>query len=202
MSEGGASNVRVRNPKGELSRETRFLITTDPPAILAVDPPRIGTGASEVEISIKGERFQAGATIQIGSETFPARFLSSNSLTTSLPDKFFGAATTLAISVLNADGNHSNQFNLTIENGPLITRLPRTKIKAGRGDTEITIGGVAFRSGATLYVDGVAVTTRFVDDASVVAVIPAELTAAPGKLSLQVRNPDGGRSNIVTLKIV
>ena len=202
VSEGGASNVRVKNPRGEISREAHFLITADPPVISSLDPPKIGTGAADVEISIKGERFQRGAMIQLATEAIPARFVASDLLTVSLPDKFFGAATTLTISVVNADGNRSNQMTLAVENGPLITRLPRSKIKAGRGDVELMVGGVAFESGATLYVDGVAVTTRFVDDATIVAVIPAALTAAPSKLSLQVRNSDGGRSNTVILKIV
>jgi IPT/TIG domain-containing protein len=202
IMEGGAVDIRVRNPKGELSGSIRFLITSDPPNIRAVDPQVIGTGASSVQVSIKGERFQRGAVVQVSSQSAPTSFIASDSLTASLPDALFLNASKLTLSVVNADGNRSNQVDLTVQNGPLITRLSRSKLKAGRGDVELTVGGVGFRNGVTLYVDGNPVSTRFVDESSIVVVIPAALTGTPGRLALQARNPDGGRSNTASLKII
>ena len=117
-------------------------------------------------------------------------------------DKFFKVAAELEVRVINADGNKSNPLTLSVENGPLITRLSRKKIKAGKGETLITISGVAFKSDVVLFVGDTPVPTSFVSDASFTARIPAAMTNQPGSLSLQARHPDGGRSNKVTLKVV
>jgi hypothetical protein len=90
----------------------------------------------------------------------------------------------------------------TVENGPLITRLSKSRIKAGRGEVQITIGGVSFSRGVTLFVNDAEVETRFVNEAEFIGVIPAQLTSTAGKLTLQARNPNGGRSNLVTVRVV
>jgi len=104
--------------------------------------------------------------------------------------------------VTNSDGNKSGALTLSVENGPLITRLSRKKVKAGKGEAEITISGVAFKSDLMLFVDDTPVPTTFVSGANISARIPASMTSQPGNLSLQARNPDGGRSNKVTFKVV
>ncbi len=202
IGEGGAVEVRARNPKGELSSPAKFLITDDPPRLVTINPQKVGTGAENVEIAIAGERFQRGAVAMIASEKLETRFVSSSSLVAVAPAKFFNRASELEIRVLNADGNQSNALTLAVENGPLITRLSRARIKAGRGAVELTIGGVAFKPNAVIYVNDRAVATSFVSDNELTARIPAEMTAAPGVLTIQARHSDGGRSNKAQVKVV
>jgi hypothetical protein len=104
--------------------------------------------------------------------------------------------------VLNADGNESNTVTIAIDNGPLITRLDRRRIKAGGGDTELAVGGVAFKPGLVLFVNDRAVPTTNVSETSLLARIPALMIAVPGYLMLQARALDGGRSNRVTIRVV
>ena len=108
----------------------------------------------------------------------------------------------LKLRVINADGTQSNLITLSVENGPLITRLSRKRIKAGKGDCEITLGGVAFKPDIILFVNDLPVVTSFVDDASFTARIPAAMIGQPAKVTLQARNANGGRSNKITLKVV
>jgi hypothetical protein len=89
---------------------------------------------------------------------------------------------------------------MLVENGPLITRLPKP-LKSGNGAVEVRVGGVAFQEGITLFVNDSAVETRFVSDVEFKATIPASVTEAPGRLSLQARHPNGARSNRVTLRV-
>jgi hypothetical protein len=103
--------------------------------------------------------------------------------------------------VLNADGNQSNSVLLTVENGPLITRLSRGKIKAGSGEFELTVGGVAFKQGVILFADGLVLNTTFVNEGLLTARLPGELTAQAGVVTLQARNMDGGRSNTAKLRV-
>ncbi|MEW6209989.1 MAG: lamin tail domain-containing protein [Acidobacteriota bacterium] len=202
IGEGGAVEVRVRNPEGEISASAQFLITDDSPVIASITPDRTGTGAENFEITIAGRRFQRGAQAMIETELIETRFISSAEIRARVPDRFFTRAADIEIRVRNADGNQSNGARLAVENGPLITRLSRTKIKAGRGDAEITIGGVVFKQGVRLLVDGVAVESRFISETEFSARIPGSMTAAPARLTIQALNPDGGRSNRAVIRVV
>ncbi|MEK6324788.1 MAG: lamin tail domain-containing protein [Acidobacteriota bacterium] len=202
VAEGGAVDVRVKNPRGELSSSVRLLITDDPPRAVRIIPATTGTGALNPEISIAGERFQRGATVLVQGQAVETRFVSFTALVAIVPSTFFARAAELPMVVLNADGNRSNSVTLTVENGPLITRLSRGKIRAGGGVLELTVGGVAFKPGIILFVNDIAVSTTYVSDASFTARIPAEMTNQAGVLTLQARHPDGGRSNTVKFEVV
>jgi hypothetical protein len=201
VTEGGGVDVRVKNPRGELSGTSRLLIADDPPRVLGITPKTTGTGAENLEVSVAGERFQRGAAVQVQDQAVETRFVSSTSLVAIVPSTLFVRAAELPLFVLNADGNASNAVTLTVESGPLITRLSRSKIKAGSGVFELTVGGVAFKPGVTLFANDIALSTTYVSDGSFTARIPAEMTNQPGVLTLQARHPDGGRSNTVKLKV-
>lgn len=201
ISEGGAVSVRVRNPKGELSSGARLLITDDPPRVIRITPRTTGTGAPNIEVSISGERFQRGAGVILQGQAVETRFVTSTAVVAIVPAAFFARAAELPLLVVNADGNRSNSITLTVENGPLITRLSRRKIRAGDGEIELTVGGVAFQQGVVLFVNDIAMSSMFANDASLTVRIPAEMTSRAGVLTLQARNPDGGRSNTVTVVV-
>jgi hypothetical protein len=202
MVEGGAVEVRVQNPKGELSASARLLIVDDPPRLLRLTPQKTGTGAENLQVTIEGERFQRAAIATLAGETIETTFVTSTSLVATVPDRFFKQAAELEVRVLNADGNQSNGLKLTVENGPLITRLSRSRFKAGRGAAEIMIGGIAFKPDIILFVNDSAVSTAFVSDTVITARMPQEALSRPGALTLQARHADGGRSNKVTVKVV
>ena len=202
ISEGGVIELRVKNPRGELSTGAKFVIADDPPRTLKITPQQAGTGAENLELTISGERFQRGAKVMISSEAIETMFVSKTLLIARAPAKFFKAAGVLETRVMNEDGNPSNALMLSVENGPLITRLSRKRIKAGAGAVELTIGGVAFKSEIVLFVNDIPVATTFASDTSFTARIPAEMTSKPGSLTLQARHADGGRSNKLSLKIV
>jgi hypothetical protein len=201
VAEGGRAAIRVRNPRGELSGAAVLLITDDPPRVLTINPGIIGTGAENLEITVSGERFQRGAGVRLQGQAIETRFLSSTSMVAVAPSSLFARAAELSLLVLNADGNQSNVVTITIENGPLITRLSRGKVRAGSGEFDVIVGGVAFKPGVILFANGIALHTTFVNEGSLTARIPAEMTSRPGVLTLQARHPDGGRSNTATLKV-
>ena len=199
--EGGKADIRVKNPRGELSEAARLLIADDPPRVVAITPAITGTGAENLEVAVSGERFQREAIVQVQGQRVETRFVSSMTLVVMVPSLLFARAAELPLLVLNGDDNTSNAVILTVKNGPLITRLSRGKIKAGVGVIELTVGGVAFKSGVTLFANSKSLGTTFVNESSLIARIPAEMTSQPGVLMLQARNPDGGRSNSVKLKV-
>jgi Lamin Tail Domain/IPT/TIG domain len=202
LTQGGAAAVVVKNPRGEISASVRLLIVDDPPRASRITPEKAGTGADNLEVSITGERFQRGAGVLLQGTAVTTRFVSSTSLVATVPGTFFAKAAALTLVVINADGNQSNALTLTVENGPLITRLSRSKIRAGAGAFELTVGGVAFKPGIVLFANDAALSTSYIGETSFTAQIPAELTTQAGVLTLQARDPDGGRSNTVKFKVV
>ena len=202
ITNGGAVDVRVRNPKGEVSAGAKFVITDDPPRLNEMTPQRIGTFAEAIEITIRGERFQPNAVVLFSDELIETVFIDASELRAKPPSRFFTRAASIEVRVLNADGNRSNALTIEVENGPLITRLSHRKLRAGKGAVDISVGGVAFKQGVTIAVGDALVETRFISEAELEARIPAELISAPGGLTLQARNPDGGRSNKVTIRVI
>jgi hypothetical protein len=205
IAEGGLVEVRVRNPRGELSSASRFVVIDDPPRISSFTPRKASTGAEGLQVTVSGERFQRGAKIVVSGESVQTTRTNGEGglrLVGLLPDRLFSQAALLDLRVSNADGNLSNSVSLRVENGPLITRLSRNRLKAGRGAVEITVDGVAFNPDAILFINDKPVPTTIVTDTSIRAVIAAELTNTPGNLELQVRSADGGRSNRVTVRVV
>ncbi|HKY05233.1 MAG TPA: IPT/TIG domain-containing protein [Blastocatellia bacterium] len=202
LTEGGAYEVRVRNPKRELSGAMKFTVIDDPPRIDSLAPARVGTLAASLDVTIEGERFQRGAVVVIDRETLTPATVKRDRLTFVLPERFSTRAAALEIRVRNGDGNLSDGLLLTVENGPLITRVPRSRIRAGRGDVRLEVSGVGFKPGVRLFVGDTAVATVFVSETRLSAVLAAELTARPGALVIQARNLDGGRSNKITIRVV
>ncbi len=202
ISEGGAVDIRVRNPQGEISAAARFLIFEDAPRILTITPSQTSTGAEGFTVLLTGERFQRAAIAEVAGERVSAAFVSRQQLQALLPNTFFARAAVLEIRVRNEDGNLSNSVKLTIENGPLITRLSRKRLKAGSGDALMTIGGVAFKAGIVLWVNDAPVPTEWVSATEIRARLPATLTGEPHTLTLQAISADGGRSNRAIVKVI
>jgi hypothetical protein len=202
VAEGGSLEIRVRNPKGERSSAAAFLVFDDAPRLARLTPDQTGTGAENLELTVEGERFQRGATVIVGGQAAATEFASKTMLKAILPASLFTKPGTISARVKNADGNLSNTLTLAVDYGPLVTRLSPRRLHAGGGAVELTVGGVAFKPGVTLFVNDVAVPTTFVSDTSLTARIPAEMTGSAGKLTLQARHADGGRSNRATLRVV
>jgi hypothetical protein len=138
----------------------------------------------------------------IGGEPIETLFESKTSLLAIPGAKHFTRAASLPVFVLNADGNVSRLVVLVVENGPLITRVPRRRLKSGRGDGEMELGGVSFQPGITVFAGGASLETSFINETVLKVKIPRSLTQNAGSILLQARNPDGGRSNMVTIKVV
>ncbi|HJZ68507.1 MAG TPA: lamin tail domain-containing protein, partial [Blastocatellia bacterium] len=200
--DGGVAEVKARNPKGELSGSVRLMIFDDPPRASRITPQTTGTGAENLQVTITGERFQRGASVLVQGAAVETRFGTSTALVAIVPNSFFVRAAELSLFVLNADGNQSNALTLTVENGPLITRLSHAKVRVGTGAFELTLGGVAFKQDVVLFVNDIPVGTTYISDSSLSARIPAEMTSQPGELTLQARHADGGRSNTVKFKVI
>jgi hypothetical protein len=201
IADGGLLEVRVKNPRGELSAPAILIVVDDPPTLSRVTPSTIGTGSDAAEIAIEGARFQHGASVKIGGTAVETKFTSVNLLRAIVPSVMFSRAANLPVAVHNADGNDSNVLKLSVDNGPLITRLSPNKVRSGSESFDLSVGGVAFKPGVVLFANEIALETLFVSEISLRTRIPAEMLREPGVVNLQARNPDGGKSNAMKLKV-
>jgi Lamin Tail Domain/IPT/TIG domain len=199
---GGAADVRVRNPRGEISLPARFLIVDAPPRIDSMTPDVTGTGAENLEVQLTGERFQRGAVVMAAGQRVDTRVADSAHCTAVLPTSLFVRPGVVMLVLENGDGNTSNRVRLLVENGPLITRLLPRRIRAGRGEVEFTIGGLAFDPQLVIYASDVALETIVTSETRLTCVMPAALTGSPGEIVLQGRAANGGRSNHAVVKVV
>jgi hypothetical protein len=205
VEEGGSVEVRVRNPRGELSSPSALSIVDDPPRVASMKPNKTSTGADNLEVTLTGERFQRGAKVIAGEIQVETHYLKTEGmapvLVGILPARYFTQSGVVVIRVLNADGNRSNPMSLIVENGPLITRLSRSRVKAG-SDVDIVVGGIAFKEGDVLFVNDTPVATKFISETQLEARIVAGVGSDTASVTLQVRSLDGGRSNRVTIGVV
>jgi hypothetical protein len=85
---------------------------------------------------------------------------------------------------------------------PNITSLSQTSAPEGSSDLTITINGNNFTSLSTVMVNGThALTTTFVNANQLQAIIPADLLAEEGRITLSVLDGENGRSNLTNFTI-
>jgi hypothetical protein len=83
---------------------------------------------------------------------------------------------------------------LNREPPPIFTRLVPEALDAGSGNSTLAVSGSNFRDGAAVEWNGRDLQTTWSRPDLLTASVPAALTAQPGELTVQVRNPDGQRS--------
>lgn len=85
---------------------------------------------------------------------------------------------------------------------PTISSISPTVIATGAGNTTITVNGQNYDPNAVVRLGSTDLTTTFVSATQVTAVIPSASLAAPGTLSITVRNPlSGNTSGAVSLPV-
>ncbi len=86
---------------------------------------------------------------------------------------------------------------------PMINSINPGTIIRGSSDTSINIEGSRFITSSTVYLDGQALDTAFIDNDNIQAIIPGTLLLTAGAFPVTVVNPapDGGTSNAVNLQV-
>lgn len=86
---------------------------------------------------------------------------------------------------------------------PTITSISPTAVKAGSGDTTLTVNGTNFASNSVVSVNSVAEATSYVSSSQLTAVIPAAQIASGAQLSVVVANGSvtSGSGTPVSLEI-
>jgi hypothetical protein len=170
-------------------------VTLPPLGVLSIIPAQ---GEPGTTVTLNGTGFTAGTGVFLGSRQLPATLVGNRLLTTELPDLPPGV---YALYLKREDGSTSRAFNFSLQaQRPVALSLsPDTVTACSTGrEREVVVTGSKFQPGARVFMDGAALTTRFVSPAALSFTAPA---VAAGLHQVQVKNPSDAASGALALFI-
>jgi uncharacterized protein (TIGR03437 family) len=160
------------------------------PTITSLNPSFAVAGGAGFTLTINGNGFVSGATVQIGSTVLATNFVNATQLTALVPATVIAIPGSPPVEVLNPGGIASNLFSpFTISSAvPTITSLNPSSIAAGYPfpSLALTVNGSGFGSGAIVQWNGSALATTFVSPTRLTVSVPANLIASPGTVTVAV----------------
>ncbi len=137
----------------------------------------------------------------------PCGFIAANGLYTA-PLAAPSPNTIQIVAISSEDTAQSGSASVSIATGAaIVTLLPASVYAGGTAGFTLRVEGSGFQAanpgpGSSLLIGGTARTTNCTSVSECTAPVTPVDVAAPGNLSVQMRNPDGSMSNQVTLVIV
>ena len=200
----GTVPVTVHNPglifyASSISDPFSFTITAPTPTISALDPASAVIGGAAFNLGVTGTNFVTGSTGAVvrwnGSDLVTTRD-SATHLTAAVPASAIAAVGSATITVRNGTAPAapiSNTLTFTIGNPvPALTTISPTQVWAGyvKNDVVLTVNGSNFVTGAHIFLSGGEKTgTTFVSATQLTVPLLAADIAAPGSLTVSVKNP-------------
>lgn len=177
---------------------------TNPPVITALNPTSIVARSPGFTLSLTGANFLTGAQVRVNTSVRPTQFVDSRRLTVSIPSTDLLTVRALSITAANPGTLPSGavQFQV-VSNIPSITSINPSIVPAGSDAFTLTVTGSGYANTATVRVNGIAVSTTFVSEMQLTAVIPASELRTARNLGITVFNPSpfNQTSNVVQLTV-
>jgi hypothetical protein len=197
------------------SRTAPAIFTYVPPAprLLRVDPATVLAGSGEQEFLVQGEHFRGTSQVVFGGAAVPTTFVSPQRLQARVPASLLAKAGSLTVRVTETaiGGGTSNLLSLSVVSPPppvaapppQVTGVEAPPLKAGGPAVSLTVRGRDFHKDSLVELAGKKLTTQYRTSEELTALIPAELLAKAGELSVRVvtPDPDGGTSNPASLTV-
>ncbi len=204
LTTAGTFNITVVNPDTGTSSTATFTVNDPAPTTTSMSPSSCLFGAPGFTLTVTGTGFVSSSVVNWNGTSLSTTFVSSTSLTASVPSSDVTSTGTASITVSSPSpggGTSSPVLTFTITADPTISSLTPNSATVGDPDTSIGISGTGFESGAVVDWNGTPLSTSFVNASDLTATIPsADLTAA-GTFSITVVNPDTGTSTASTFTV-
>ena len=198
----GARDVSVQNvDNGSATCAGCFTISPGP-SIASVSPSVLGQRAKDELVTITGNNFVTGATVEIygGVTIASATVVDSNHINVMVS----GVGSTAPVGyhevvVRNKDqGRASNTSSFSVSTGPTVTSLTPASLKKGATNRDVTVYGTDFQPGAVFSfgAGGAGVTinsTTWVSATEVRLNVSVSPTTGAKARNVDVLNPDRGR---------
>jgi uncharacterized protein (TIGR03437 family) len=197
----GTAAVRLVNQDGGMSGTLNFVI--NPVVTLSgLSPNSVVAGSPQMDITVTGRNFLAGATVLWNGGALATMFVNSAQLTATVPAALLQNAATVPVTVMNPGAAPTPPMNFSIRlPAPVLTSISPTSAAAGSAGFTLTIASANCGTGCTAQWNGTPLPTSFVSTTAVSASVPASLIASPGPVSVRLVNPDGGASGTASFTI-
>jgi len=117
----GTFPITVSNPSPNAATSIPIMFTVNPvpvATITSLSPNSVTAGATAFTLQVSGQAFVSGSTIQLNGTALTTNFLSSTTLSATVPDASVATAGTLAVTVLSPGTGSgpvtSNSVNFTV----------------------------------------------------------------------------------------
>src|ERR1017187_1924797 len=202
----GSAAVTVAQPGNATSNALPFTVTAVAPIISAISPPSAPAGSNALALTVTGANFvgypalNAQSIVSLNGVALTTTYVGSGVLTAAVPANLLISPAQYTVQVTNPGGAVSNTVTFAVL-APAISSLSSTSIAAGSAAFVLTVSGANYLSGSQVSFNGAALAATFVNSTTSTATVPANLLATPGAVNVQVVNPGGSLSNVVTFTV-
>jgi len=208
IANAGTVPVTVMNPPpgGGTSNAINFAINNPVPTESSLSPSSMTAGGTAFTLTVTGTNFVSTSLVQWNGLARTTTFVSSTKVTAAITASDIANAGTVLVTVMNPapGGGTSRSKNFTINNPvPTATSLSPDNTTAGGATFTLTVNGTNFVQGSIVKWKGGSLTTTFVNNTKVTAIVPASDIATAGTATVTVSNPPpgGGTSGPLTFTI-
>jgi hypothetical protein len=196
IASAGVADIVVYNPGIGDSQIAFFTINPAPPAITSLNPNSVTAGGAGFMMTVKGTAFTPDATSTWGTTSLGTIYISPTQLTVAVPASLieFSGAGSVAVSM--AAGS-SAPATFTINPAPpVISGLNPGVATAGGAAFTLTISGEYFTPASTVKWGSATLTTTYINQSQLTAVVPANLIASAGSTSISVTTTAGTSASV------
>ncbi len=166
-----------------------------PAAIASIAPSSITAGSTGFTLTVNGFGFASGAKIIWNETPLTTTFVSSSKLTGAITSAMISSASSIPVTVVNADGTTTAAAYFTINPGAAgIATLSPVLASAGGPQFTLTVNGTNFYNGSTVVWGNIDLVTMYIGPNQLAAIVPAAQLATAGSVTVTVLSVGGAKS--------
>jgi Right handed beta helix region/Immunoglobulin I-set domain len=201
IATAGTASVTVINPSpgGGTSQAQTFTTNNPAPALTSVSPSSATAGGASFTLTVNGNNFISGSTIQWNATALATSYVSATQLTAAVPAADIATVGIAQITVVNSapGGGTTSAVSIAINNPvPSIASLYPSSAQAAGSAFTLTVNGSGFLPGSTIQWNGSygqpPLSTTYVSATQLTVSIPASDIAFAGTANVAVINPAPG----------
>ena len=200
--------IKVVNPApgGGASSELSLTVLNPVPVLTSLSLNSTLVDSADFVLSLDGNGFAAGATVNFGSTHLTPTAVSANQLIVLVPKAAVATGAILAVTASNISpgGGTSNSLAFTVMNPvPTLTSLSLTHTLVDSAEFTLNLTGTGFVPGATVSFGSTVLTPTTVNATELSVVIPETALKTSGIVAVTASNitPGGGISNALDFTI-
>jgi len=204
MAKTAAITVTNFAPGGGTSGASNFSVLAPAPTLTLLAPASALVGSSGTPITLTGTNFTSKSQVSIGGVLLPSSFVSSTTLTTTIPAQNLTSTVPLSLSVQDPAGSSNSLVFAVLNPVPVISSLSPASLSAGGPATNVVVSGSNFVAGTVASFGGSprATTVQSATQLTVALTVADLALAKTAAITVTNPAPGGGTSTAGSLSIV